>query len=100
MSFLDLLQFLAQLLGEFWPWAALIAAVTAAYIYGGPRLAALAGTIGVIVGVYLKGRRDESARAREAARRIQHKREKAYEQIDARNTDARDVAERLRDRSF
>lgn len=100
MSFINLLQFMAQLLGEFWPWAALIAAVTAAYIYGGPRLAALTGSIGMIVGVYLKGRRDEKDRAREAARRTQEKREKAYGQIDARNTDARDVAERLRDRSF
>lgn len=100
MSALDQFQFMAQLFGEFWPWAALIAAVIAAYIYGGPKLAGIVATLGMAAGLYLKGRRDEGARAREANRRVKEKREKAYDQIDARNSTAGDVAERLRNRSF
>ena len=100
MGILDLLQFMAQLFGEFWPYAALLAAIVAAYVYGGQRLAVLVGTLGLAAGLYLKGRRDETVRAREASRRIQEKRKKAYDQIDARNSTSSDVADRLRNRKF
>jgi len=100
MNLLEFFAFLALLLGEFWPWAALIAAVVGAYVYGGQRLAILVAALGTVAGTYLKGRRDESAKAAEAARKIREKREKAYAEIDARRSTADDVAERLRDRSF
>lgn len=100
---MDLLQFFKLILsitGEYWPWAALIALVIAAYIYGGERLAALVAMLGVVAMVYFKGRRDEKEHSAKIARDIQDKREKAYAKIDARNTSGSDVAERLRKRDY
>ena len=100
MNLLELLQFMLQLFGEFWPVAALIALVITAYVYGGRPLALIAGTVGVFILTYLKGRRDEQERASKAAREVREKREKAYEDIDDRHTGVSDVARRLRNRTF
>lgn len=100
MDILSQIQFIGHLFGEFWPWFVLIAAVSAAYIYGGQKLASIVGVTGLAIGLYLKGRRDEKVRLEADNHRIKQEREKAYDQIDARNSSASDVAERLRKRSF
>ena len=100
MELAHLLKFILGTFGEFWPWVLVLVAVLAAYIYGGERLAILVGVIGFAVGFYLKGRKDQAAKAKREAQEIREKREKAYEQIDARGTSAAYVSERLRKRSF
>lgn len=100
MNLTVLFYFLLQLFGEFWPVALLIAIVVAAYVYGGSRLAMIAGATITALLVYLRGRRDEKQALEKAAKEIRQKREKAYEKIDDRRTGVDDVARRLRDRTF
>lgn len=100
MNLTVLFYFLLQLLGEFWPVAVLIAVVVAAYVYGGQRLALIAGAIATTLLVYLRGRRDGKQAIEKATQVIREKREKAYDKIDDRRTGADDVARRLRDRTF
>lgn len=91
---------LLNLLGDYWfliPW---ILGILIAFRIGGWRAALAVLTLGAGVLAYKIGRRTERAVNEMIVRDIQEKREKAYEEINSRNTSKSDVIDRLRKRSY
>lgn len=72
-----------------------LAAVAAAWFYGGRNLAIAVATVGVGHMLYRTGRKQERAAQDQLADNIERKREDAYAEIDNRGTTRSDAVERL-----
>lgn len=71
-----------------------------ARIYLGNRIASLIGSVGLMVFFFTLGRKTERDKHDERVRKTREEREKAYEEIVARDTDRDDVLDRLRRNDF
>lgn len=85
-----------RLIVEYWVLIVWVAAVLAARVYGGWRLAFVVASLGASLIAYRKGSKDERESHERAANEIEEKRRAAYDRIDRRGTTGRDVVERLR----
>ena len=81
---------------DYWPVILWVAAVAAAYIYGGWKIAAVVATLGLAGIAYRKGRRDATQRHRQVADELDKRRREEYDKIDQRGTTGSDAADRLR----
>lgn len=72
------------------------ASIIAAYVYGGRYAALAVVTLGFGLFMYNRGKSDVNKQAK----KVEQRRENAYDQIDNRGTDRDDVIERLRKRNY
>jgi len=79
------------------PWGA---GVVLAYIYGGKRLALVVLTLGLGAFAYQKGVQNTENTYKERAADVKERRKNAFDEIDNRGTNQRDILERLRDNGY
>ncbi len=79
------------------PWGA---GLVLAYIYGGKRLAFVVLTLGFGAFAYQKGIQNERDALEKRVADVKERRENAFEEIDNRATDKRDLLNRLRDGGY
>lgn len=79
------------------PWGA---GVVVAYIYGGKRLALVVLTLGLGAFAYRKGVQNTKNAYQKRAEDVMERRENAFDEIDNRDTNQRDIVERLRNNSY
>jgi hypothetical protein len=79
------------------PWGA---GLVLAYIYGGKRLAFVVLTLGFGAFAYRKGIQNERDALEKRVADVKERRENAFEEIDNRATDKRDLLNRLRDGGY
>ena len=89
-----------KILFEYWFLVLWVAAVVGAFIMGGRPMALIVASLGFGVVAYILGKKTMSDNQEKVARDIEVKREKAYEEIDRRNTTKSNVVDRLRKRSY
>lgn len=77
-----------------------LAAIGAAYVYGGRNLAVVVATVGVGHLLYRTGRKHERDVRGARTKDVERRREDAYREIDDRGTTRRDAADRLRNNNF
>ena len=85
---------------EYWFITAWVLAVVGTWVFFGKKLALVVATAGVGHILYTMGRKHEKDHLETHYREVAEEREKAYAEIDGRNTDRSDVDNRLRDRTY
>ena len=85
---------------EYWLLILWGAGVILAYIHGGKNLALVVLTLGIGSVAYSRGRKSARDEQDKRAANIEKKREKAYDEIDNRDTNRDDVIERLRNGDY
>lgn len=85
---------------EYWLLILWGAGVFLAFIYGGRNLAFIVLTLGIGSVAYSRGRKSARDEHDKLAANIEKKREKAYDEIDNRDTNRDDVIDRLRNRKY
>lgn len=87
---------LLELVSDYWLILLWVIAIIAVYILRGKAAAFVVFSVGLSLLSYRRGKENQ----KEKAAAIDRKRENAYNKIDARNTTADDVIERMRDNRY